>query len=92
MDGFEAAVTDMLHEVHSSGMGLLGPTTKITPRNAINASFRKVETNADGTRWVFQDVLPGGVAARAGVQPGDSLISANGNNISSDAAAGIPDG
>ena len=66
-DGFEAAVTDMLHEVHSSGMGLLGPTTKITPRSAINASFRKVETSADGSRWVFQDVLPGGVAARAGV-------------------------
>ena len=78
VDGFEAAVTSMLHEVHSSGMGLLGPTTKITPRSAINASFRKVETTADGTRWVFQDVLPGGVAARAGVQPGDALISANG--------------
>ena len=83
-DGFEAAVTDMLHEVHSSGMGLLGPTTKITPRSAINASFRKVETSADGGRWVFQDVLPGGVAARAGVQPGDALISADGNDITSD--------
>src|SRR6266700_7368405 len=84
VDSFEAAVAGMLHEVHSSGLGLLGPTTKITPRNAINASFRKVETNADGTRWVFQDVLPGGVAARAGVQPGDSLISAKGHNISPD--------
>ena len=92
VDGFEAAVTDMLHEVHSSGMGLLGPTTKITPRSAINASFRKVETSADGSRWVFQDVLPGGVAARAGVQPGDALISANGNDIASAAAAGISDG
>ena len=69
VEGFEAAVTDMLNEVHSSGMGLLGPTTKITPRSAINASFRKVETSADGSRWVFQDVLPGGVGvSRAGVQ------------------------
>lgn len=80
VDGFEAAVTSMLHEVNSSGMGLLGPTTKIAPRNAINASFRKVETNADGARLVFQDVLPGGVADRAGVRPGDALISVNGSD------------
>jgi carboxyl-terminal processing protease len=91
-DGFEAAVTDMLHEVHSSGMGLLGPTTKITPRSAINASFRKVETSADGRRWVFQDVLPGGVAARAGVQPGDALISADGNDIASAQPPAFPMG
>ena len=83
VDGFEAAITAMLQEVNSSGMGLLGPTTKITPRSAINASFRRVETTADGTRWVFQDVLPGGVAARAGVQPGDALISANGTDVAS---------
>ena len=68
----------MLQDLNSSGMGLLGPTTKITPRSAINASFRRVETPTDGARWVFQDVLPGGVAARAGVRPGDALISANG--------------
>ena len=91
-DGFEAAVTDMLHEVHSSGIGLLGPSTKITPRSAINASFRKVETSADGSRWVFQDVLPGGVAARAGVQPGDALISANGNDIASAQPPAFPMG
>ena len=91
-DGFEAAVTDMLQEVHSSGMGLLGPTTKITPRSAINASFRRVETSADGSRWVFQDVLPGGVAARAGVQPGDALISADGNDIASAQPPAFPMG
>jgi carboxyl-terminal processing protease len=92
VEGFEAAVTDMLHDVHSSGMGLLGPTTKITPRSAINASFRKVETSADGSRWVFQDVLPGGVAARAGVQPGDALISADGNDIASAQPPAFPMG
>ena len=83
VDGFEAAVTSMLQDLNSSGMGLLGPTTKITPRSAINASFRRVETATDGARWVFQDVLPGGVAARAGVQPGDALISANGIDVAS---------
>ena len=30
VDGFEAAVTSMLQDLNSSGMGLLGPTTKIT--------------------------------------------------------------
>lgn len=83
VDGFEAAVTSMLQDLNSSGMGLLGPTTKITPRSAINASFRRVETTTDGARWVFQDVLPGGVAARAGVRPGDALISANGIDVAS---------
>jgi carboxyl-terminal processing protease len=83
VDGFEAAVTSMLQDMNSSGMGLLGPTTKITPRSAINASFRRVETPTDGARWVFQDVLPGGVAAHAGVRPGDALISANGIDVAS---------
>ncbi len=83
VDGFEAAVTSMLQDLNSSGMGLLGPTTKITPRSAINASFRRVETPTDGARWVFQDVLPGGVAARAGVRPGDAFISANGIDVAS---------
>src|SRR5215472_10778047 len=92
VDGFEAAVTTMLQDLNSSGMGLLGPTTKITPRSAINASFRRVETATDGARWVFQDVLPGGVAARAGVRPGDALISANGIDVASPQPPGISNG
>lgn len=92
VDGFEAAVTSMLQDLNSSGMGLLGPTTKITPRSAINASFRRVETPTDGARWVFQDVLPGGVAARAGVRPGDALISANGIDVASAQPPAFPMG
>jgi carboxyl-terminal processing protease len=92
VDGFEVAVTSMLQDLNSSGMGLLGPTTKITPRSAINASFRRVETLTDGGRWVFQDVLPGGVAARAGVQPGDALISANGIDVASAQPPAFPMG
>ena len=92
VDGFEAAVTSMLQDLNSSGMGLLGPTTKITPRSAINASFRRVETATDGARWVFQDVLPGGVAARAGVRPGDALISANGIDVASAQPPAFPMG
>lgn len=80
---FEVAVSNMLDQLHCSGFGLLGPTTKITPRNAINASFRRIETSTDGICWVFQDVLPGGVAHRGGVEPGDALLSADGKALAS---------
>jgi carboxyl-terminal processing protease len=72
---FEAAVTDMLDQLGSSGLGILGPHTPVTPRSSINASFRAVYTDAEGLRWAFQDVLPGGVADRAGVKPADLLIA-----------------
>lgn len=78
---FEDAVTLMLSELGSSGLGLLSPQSTISSRNAINASFKKVDTPSDGVRWVFQDVLPGGVANRAGVRSADTLISVNGSDI-----------
>ncbi len=74
-EAFEGAVAEMLAELNTSGLGLLSRHTAITPRNAINASFRAVATAHDGERWVFQDVQPGGVAARAGIQSADILIS-----------------
>jgi C-terminal processing protease CtpA/Prc len=80
-DAFEAAVAEMLSELNSSGLGLLGPRTKITPRNAINASFHSVPTEHEGQRWIFQDVLPGGVSERAGARPGDALISVHGKGV-----------
>jgi carboxyl-terminal processing protease len=80
-EAFESAVTSMFEELDSSGLGILSEHTKITPRNAINASFHKVDTVHEGSRWVFQDVLPGGVAERAGVRPGDALVSAAGLDI-----------
>src|SRR5438552_2035327 len=43
-------------------------------RIAIAATFTKAETS-DGARWVFQDVHPGGVAAQAGIRPGDVLLT-----------------
>jgi carboxyl-terminal processing protease len=80
-DAFESAVSTMLKELNSSALGLLSPTTKITPANAINASFRAVQTATEGSRWVFQDVLTGGVAESAGVRPGDALVSVRAVNI-----------
>lgn len=73
--GFEAATSKMLAELSPRTLGLLSDHTPITPRSAINASFA-IETVGSELRWVFQDVLPGGVAARAGLRPGDILLSA----------------
>lgn len=38
------------------------------------ATLTKAQTG-DGMRWVFQDVHPGGVAAAAGIRPGDVLLA-----------------
>jgi C-terminal processing protease CtpA/Prc len=75
VEEFEGQVALMLSKLDSSGLGLLGAQTKITSRNAINASFAAIETAQDGMRWAFQDVLPGGVAERGGIHPGEILIS-----------------
>jgi C-terminal processing protease CtpA/Prc len=72
---FENAIAAMLAELSPRTLGLLSDRTPITPRNAINASF-SVHAVSGSPRWVFQDVLPGGVAARAGIKPGDVLLSA----------------
>lgn len=78
---FEAAVTIMLDELGSSGLGILGPHTPVTPRSSINASFRAVFTQTDGLRWAFQDILPGGVADRAEIKPADLLIAVAGHEV-----------
>ncbi len=46
-EAFEYGVTDLLSELHSSGTGLLGRHTKITPRNSIAASFRSIIDTPD---------------------------------------------
>jgi carboxyl-terminal processing protease len=77
-EDFEREMNTMLADLDSN-MRLLGPNSKITARNAINASFHAVDVLGDsGRRWVFQDVAPGGVAQRCGVQPADVLLTMNG--------------
>jgi C-terminal processing protease CtpA/Prc len=75
---FEQEMNTMLADLDSN-MRLLVPNSKITARNAINASFHAVDVRGDGgRRWVFQDVAPGGVAQRCGVQPADVLLTIDG--------------
>lgn len=78
--GFEKAVATMLAEMAPSPLALLSDRTLITPPNAINASF-SVRTIDDQPHWVFKDVLPGGVAARAGIKAGDVLLSIGGKPV-----------
>ncbi len=75
----------MLGDLSPKGLGLLSKTTPITSRNAINASFT-TEPASNGFRWVFQDVLPGGVAEKAGVHSGDILLTAAGKPMTPAAA------
>jgi carboxyl-terminal processing protease len=90
-ESFEKAVGDMLAQFSPKTLGLLSDRTPINARSAINASF-SIQRLSDGLRWVFQDILPGGVAAKAGAKPGDVLLAAAGKPMlpSSEAAAEPP--
>lgn len=72
---FERRMNNLLQKLGTSHIGFFfGDRPRSPSRIAIAATFTKVET-PDGTRWAFQDVHPGGVAARAGITPGDVLLT-----------------
>src|SRR6266536_1020187 len=72
---FEQAMNRMLKDLGASHTGFFHESApRAAGRIAIAATFTKAETS-DGTRWVFQDVHPGGAAAQAGIQPGDVLLT-----------------
>jgi C-terminal processing protease CtpA/Prc len=73
---FESEVNRLLAELGTSHTNFFHKTTPVPSRNSINATFKAWET-ADGSRWVFQDVQPGGPADRAGAKPGDILLKIN---------------
>ncbi len=87
---FEESVMELLGELGGGHLGLLSPRTKITPRSSINASFRRINTTQLGNRWVFQDVLPGGVAERAGVKSGDVLVALDRREVDASVAPAFP--
>ena len=74
-DEFEQAMNAMLQDLGTSHTGIFHEKRPRTAgRIAIAATLTKAETG-DGTRWMFQDVHPGGVAAQAGIQSGDVLLT-----------------
>ena len=62
---FEKEVNRLLAELGTSDTGFFHKKKPLPSRNSIKATFKSSET-ADGLRWVFQDVQPGGPADRAG--------------------------
>ena len=83
---FEVAVNAMLRDLGVSHTGFFHESApRAAGRVAIAATFTKAAT-ADGERWVFQDVHPGGAAAAAGIRPGDVLLSVAGKELTPPAA------
>jgi C-terminal processing protease CtpA/Prc len=80
-DEIEAGVNDWLRKLKLSHTAFWrGPGSGLPPYFAINATLRRI---SDG-RLVFWDVLPGGLAERAGIIPGDVLAGINGQEIGGD--------
>jgi C-terminal processing protease CtpA/Prc len=77
-DDFEQALNGLLQDLKTSHTGLFHEARpRSAGRIAMAATLTKARTTADGQRWVFQDVHPGGVAAAVGIESGDVLLSVN---------------
>jgi len=74
-DSFEEAMSGLLEELHSSHLGFFHASARrASSRAALSANYLADETPF-GRRWIFQDVHSGGAAAKAGIEPGDILLS-----------------
>lgn len=73
-EDFEQAINNMLKKLGTSHTGFFHERRpRAAARIAIAATLTRAQT-PDGTRWMFQDVHRGGVAADAGIQSGDVLL------------------
>jgi carboxyl-terminal processing protease len=80
-EDFEACVNAMLKDLKLSHVGFFHEAKpRAAGRIAISATFLKADT-ADGPRWMFQDVHPGGLADHAGIAPGDYLLQLNSEEV-----------
>lgn len=74
----ETEVNKWLRKLNLNHTGFWhGPGSGLPPYFAINAVLKRMD---DG-RLVFWDVLPGGIAERSGISPGDVLTSVDGQEI-----------
>ena len=78
LEDFEQALDALLRDLKTSHTGFFHEARpRSAGRIAMAATLTKANTAADGQRWVFQDVHPGGVAAAAGIASGDILLAVN---------------
>src|SRR5258708_17280734 len=78
---FEKEVSDLLKELQTSHLGFFHRTARrASSRAALSATYLADETEC-GKRWIFQDVHAGGAASTAGIEPGDVLLSVDGQDI-----------
>ena len=81
VEAFEEGIDQLLRALGTSHTGFFHESRpRATGRIAMAATLMKAET-PDGERWVFQDVHPGGVAAAAGIAPGDVLIAIDSKEV-----------
>lgn len=80
-ESFEHCVNAMLKDIGLSHLGFFHEAKpRAAGRIAIAATFLKGDT-ADGSRWMFQDVHPGGLAAKTAIVPGECLLMHNGKEV-----------
>ena len=73
-EDFESRMNELVRELRVSHAGFFSEKRPLAAAKiAIGATFHN-----GGSRWIFQDVHPGGPAYGAGVQPGDTLIAVAG--------------
>lgn len=72
---FEVGIRNLLSSLGSSHTGFFHERdSDIPPAYAINATVCAVDTPL-GNRWMFLDVMEGGAAHHAGIQPGHLLLA-----------------
>ena len=80
-DAFEQAVGDLLKELNASHRGFFHQNARrASSRAALSATYLGEETDY-GKRWIFQDVHAGGAAAMAGIEPGNIILTVDGQEI-----------
>jgi len=77
VQAFESGVRKILAALGSSHTAFFHASgNDVPPVHAINATLRVVDTR-NGKRWMFLDVIEDGVAHRAGIRPGELLLSSD---------------
>jgi len=75
-DQFRRRVGELLNKLGSSHTAFFHRhQTRVPAPYSINATLRATETPKNGKRWMFVDVIENGVASRAGIRPGELLLT-----------------